>query len=323
MKKIAILGPIHNDGWKFLQKLQYDVIEITDITKENLIKELNDVDGIILRTATLSADVMSECPNLKIVARHGVGYDNLDLNYLNEKKLALAVTGTANAVSVAEHVMTMFLYLSKKINKSDALVKKGNFDQKTSLPNFFELYEKNIFILGFGRIGQAVAQRCLGFDSNVYVSDPFINKEFIENKQCHKIDFAEGLVLADFITVHMPLNDETKNLIGRDQFLKMKENCVLINTARGGIVNENDLLWALQNKKIYGAGLDVFEKEPPIKDHPLFKLDNIVLTPHNAALTLECRKRMSLESAENVAYYLEEKSKLNVTNIINRKNLNL
>ena len=323
MKKIAILGPIHNDGWKFLQKLQYDVIEITDITKKNLIKELSDVDGIILRTATLSADVMSKCPNLKIVARHGVGYDNVDLNYLNEKKLALAVTGTANAVSVAEHVMTMFLYLSKKINKSDALVKKGNFDQKTSLPNFFELYEKNIFILGFGRIGQAVAQRCLGFDSNVYVYDPFINKEFIEKKHCHKIDFAEGLVLADFITVHMPLNDETKNLIGLDQFLKMKKNCILINTARGGIVNENDLLWALQNKKIYGAGLDVFEKEPPVKDHPLFKLDNIVLTPHNAALTLECRKRMSLESAENVAYYLEEKSKLNVTNIINRKNLNL
>ena len=209
MKKIAILGPIHNDGWKFLQKLQYDVIEITNITKENLIKELSDVDGIILRTATLSADVMSECPNLKIVARHGVGYDNVDLNYLNEKKLALAVTGTANAVSVAEHVMTMFLYLSKKINKSDALVKKGNFDQKTSLPNFFELYEKNVFILGFGRLGQAVAQRCLGFDSNVYVYDPFIIKEFIENKHCHKIDFAEGVVFGDFISFHMPWKNTT------------------------------------------------------------------------------------------------------------------
>ena len=323
MKKIAIVGPVHKDGCEFLQKLQYAVIEITNLTKENLIKELSDVDGIILRTATLSADVISECHNLKIVARHGVGYDNVDLNYLNEKKIALAVTGTANAVSVAEHVMTMFLYLSKNINKSDTLVKRGNFDQKTKLPNFFELYEKNVFILGFGRIGQAVAQRCLGFDSNVYVYDPFINKEFIKNKHCHIIDFAEGLVLADFITVHMPLNDKTKNLIGRDQFLKMKKNCVLINTARGGIVNENDLLWALQNKKIYSAGLDVFEKEPPIKDHPFFELDNILLTPHNAALTLECRKRMSLESAENIAYYLEEKSKLNITNIINRKILNL
>ena len=323
MKKIAILGPIHKDGWEFLQKFQYDVFEITDLIKDNLIKELRDVEGIILRTATLSANVMSKCSNLKIVARHGVGYDNVDLNYLNENKIALAVTGTANAVSVAEHVMTMFLYLSKQINKSDALVKKGNFDQKTSLHNFFELYEKNVFILGFGRIGQAVAQRCLGFDSSVYVYDPFVNKEFIENKHCHKVDFLEGLALADFITIHMPLNDGTKNLIGRDQFLKMKENCVLINTARGGIVNENDLLWALQNKKIYSAGLDVFEKEPPIKDHPFFELDNILLTPHNAALTLECRKRMSLESAENIAYYLEEKSKLNITNIINRKILNL
>jgi D-3-phosphoglycerate dehydrogenase len=323
MKKIAILGPIHKYGWEFLQKLQYVVFEITDFTKENLIKELSDVDGVILRTATLSADVMCECSNLKIVARHGVGYDNVDLNYLNENKIALAVTGTANSVSVAEHVMTMFLYLSKKINKSDALVKKGNFNQKTNLPNFFELYEKSVFILGFGRVGQAVAQRCLGFESKVYVYDPFVKKEFIENKHCHKVNFAEGLTLADFITIHMPLNNETKNLIGRDQFLKMKENCVLINTARGGIVNENDLLWALQNKKIYGAGLDVFEKEPPIKDHPLFELDSILLTPHNAALTLECRKRMSLESAENVEYFLQGKSELNVTNIVNRKNLNL
>ena len=160
---------------------------------------------------------MQECPKIKIVARHGVGYDNVDLDYLNSKKLALAITGTANAISVAEHVMTMFLYLIKQINKSDQLTKRGDFDKKTSLPNFFELYQKNILILGFGRIGQAVAKRCLGFDSNVYVFDPFVNKETILKIKnvFHKIDFNEGIILLIYITVHMPINNETKNLISK------------------------------------------------------------------------------------------------------------
>ena len=323
MKKIAIIGPIHLDGWEVLKKRNFEVFEIKDLSENNLIKELKDVDGIALRTAKLTRNVMKECSNLRIVARHGVGYDNVDIDYLNSEKLALAVTGTANAVSVAEHVMTMFLCLIKQINKSDQLTKRGDFDKKTLLPNFFELYQKNILILGFGRIGQAVAKRCLGFDANVYVFDPFVNKITIEDQKCHKIEFKEGIILADLISVHMPLNNETKNLIAKDQFDKMKENCIIVNTARGGIINEDDLLLALKNKKILGAGLDVFVEEPPQKENPLFKLDNIILSPHNAALTLECRQRMSIETAENIAFYLEDHSKLNLQNIINRKSLNL
>ena len=119
------------------------------------------------------------------------------------------------------------------------------------------------------------------------------------------------------------LNEETKNLIAKDQFIQMKQECILINTARGGIVNEQDLVWALENKKIYAAGLDVFETEPPARNNPLFQFDNVLLTPHNSALTLECRKRMAVETAENIAYYLEDQSKLNIQNIINQKNLNL
>ena len=323
MKKIAIIGPIHLDGWEVLKKRNFEVFEIEDLSESNLIKKLKDVDGIALRTAKLTRDVMKQCSNLRIVARHGVGYDNVDLDYLNSQKLALAVTGTANAVSVAEHVMTIFLCLIKQINKSDQLTKKGDFDKKTSLPDFFELYQKNILILGFGRIGQAVAKRCLGFDANVYVFDPFVDKNTIENQKCHKLEFNEGIVLADLISVHMPMNNKTKNLIAKDQFDNMKKNCIIVNTARGGIINEDDLFLALKNKKILGAGLDVFVEEPPQKENPLFKLDNIILSPHNAALTLECRKRMSVETAENIAFYLEDHSKLNLQNIINRKNLNL
>ena len=317
------MGSIHEDGWKNLKQLNYDVFEIIDFTKENLIQKLQDVDAVALRTAKLSEDVLTYCPKIKIISRHGVGYDNLDLNFLNKHKIALAVTGTSNAISVAEHVMTMFLYLSKKINLSDNLVRTNQFTNKNSIGNFFELYKKNILILGFGRIGQAVAQRCKGFDANILVYDPFVNKEIIETYSYKKVDFDLGLKEADFITIHMPLSNETKNLISKKEFEKMKENAIIVNTARGGIINEKDLYWALNNKKIFGAGTDVFEIEPPNHDNPLFTLDNIILSPHNAALTLECRKRMAIETFENLLFYLEHNTKLNKKNIINREILNL
>ena len=162
MKKIAILGPIHNDGWKFLQKLQYDVIEITDITKENLIKELSDVDGIILRTATLSADVMSKCLNLKIVARHGVGYDNVDIKFLKKKSISLLVTGTTTSVSPAEHIMFMILNISKSFDLFDQSVRNGKFDTIMHMKhNSFELLNKKILIVGFGAMGCRHAQSFL------------------------------------------------------------------------------------------------------------------------------------------------------------------
>ena len=323
MKKVAMVGKIHLDGWEILTNKGYDVFEINDLSKDNLIKELSDVDAVGLRTAAMDEDILKACPNIKIIARHGVGYNNVDLNFLNQHNQALAVTGTSNAVSVAEHVMTMFLYLAKNINKSDNLVRSGRFTEQSSLPNFFELYQKKILILGFGRIGQAVAKRCLGFDAKVNIFDPFVDQATIEKKNCTKVEFNEGIKNADFITIHLPLSDKTKNLINKKHFTKMKDNTILINTARGGIVNEEDLYWALKNKNIHGAGIDVFEIEPPNINNPLLKLDNILLSPHNAALTLECRKRMAVETAENILYFLEDHLKLNKENIINRKNLNL
>ena len=323
MSKIAMIGQIHEDGWKILKQKNYDVFEITDLSKENLIKELKEVDAVALRTATLYEDVLMHCPKIKIISRHGVGYNNVDLDYLNQHKKALAVTGTSNAVSVAEHVMTMFLYLAKKINKSDILVRTNEFMNKSSIGNFFELYQKNILILGFGRIGQAVAKRCKGFDVNILVYDPFVDKEIIQKNDYRKVNFDDGIKEADFITIHMPLSDQTKNLINKKEFEQMKNNAIIVNTARGGIINEQDLYWALKNKKIYGAGTDVFEIEPPNNNNPLFTLDNILLSPHNAALTLECRKRMAIETVENIIFYLEDHSKLNKQNIINRKIFNL
>ena len=323
MMKIAMIGSVYSDGLSILEKNGCDVFEVTDFSSDSLIAKLQDVDGIALRTAKLTKNVLEKCHKLKIVSRHGVGYDNVDLNYLNEKKIALAITGTANAVTVAEHVMAMFLNVCKIIKQSDRLVRDGKFTEKSSLPDFFELYEKNILILGFGRIGRALAKRCLGFDARVFVYDPFIDASIIKENNCIPADFDEGLRTSDFISVHMPLNEKTKNMIAKDQLMMMKKTCILVNTARGGIINEQDLIWALTNKEIYGAGIDVYEQEPPNINNPLFKLNNIILTPHIAGLTLECRKRMAIETCENILHYLSDRSKLNVTNIINGKKIGL
>ena len=319
--KVAVLGKVDPKGLSFLIENEFKVIEIESFEIQNLKEQLKDVDGILLRTTKLDKEILEHCDNLKIISRHGVGYDNVDLDFLNENKIALCITSTSNAVSVAEHVLSFFIYLTKKLSLSDSLVKEGNFEKRSELPNFFELYKKKVLIIGFGRIGKEVAKRCLGFDMEVYVYDPFLDNEIIIRNQCIPIEKNQGLAIADFITIHLPLNGDTKNFISQTELNLMKKNSILVNTSRGGIVNENDLCIALESKKIQGAGMDVFVSEPPESNHPFFKLDNILLTPHNAALTLECRERMSLEASQNIVFFLNNMSELNVENLVNKKYL--
>ena len=319
--KVAVLGKVDQKGLSFLKENEFKVIEIENFEIQNLKEQLKDVDGILLRTTRLDKEILQHCDNLKIISRHGVGYDNVDLDFLNENKIALGITSTSNAVSVAEHVLSFFIYLTKNLSLSDSLVKEGNFEKRSKLPNFFELYKKKVLIIGFGRIGKEVAKRCLGFDMEVYVYDPFLDNEIIIRNQCIPIEKNQGLAIADFITIHLPLNGDTKNFISQTELNVMKKNSILVNTSRGGIVNENDLCIALESKKIQGAGMDVFVSEPPESNHPFFKLDNILLTPHNAALTLECRERMSLEASQNIVFFLNNMSELNVENLVNKKYL--
>ena len=319
--KVAVLGKVDQKGLSFLKENEFKVIEIENFEIQNLKEQLKDVDGILLRTTRLDKEILQHCDNLKIISRHGVGYDNVDLDFLNENKIALCITSTSNAVSVAEHVLSFFIYLTKNLSLSDSLVKEGNFEKRSQLPNFFELYKKKVLIIGFGRIGKEVAKRCLGFDMEVYVYDPFLDNEIIIRNQCIPIEKNQGLAIADFITIHLPLNGDTKNFISQTELNVMKKKSILVNTSRGGIVNENDLCIALESKKIQGAGMDVFVSEPPESNHPFFKLDNILLTPHNAALTLECRERMSLEASQNIVFFLKNMSELNVENLVNKKYL--
>jgi len=314
MFKIGIIEKIHEDGIKILEKnpnFEFEIIE--DVSKENLIKKLPKFDGITLRVAELDSTILKNCKKLKVISRHGVGYDNLDIKYLKKNNIALLITATANAASVAEHVMYMILSLSKGITEYDKIVRTGNFTKDVSKIETYELLNKEILIAGFGRIGKYLIKRCLGFEMKVNVYDPFVDKKIIELMGGKKIeDINMALKTADFLSIHMPLTSETKNLINLAKLKTMKKKAIIINTARGGIINEIDLDTALNNKIIFGAGLDVFEKEPVNMDNPLIKNKRALLSPHSATFTKECTARMGIETVQNLIDFFENKIKKNM-----------
>ena len=302
MKKILVIQPIHEEGINLLKnnsEFKYEVVDNVDT--EFLKSKIKDCDAISIRTAKLNGKVIEAANNLKIISRHGVGYDNIDLKVSKKKDITLAITATANAVAVAEHVMFMILNISKRGSMYDDTVKSGKFNERNKLPKTVELWNKNILIAGFGRIGQALIKRCLGFEMNVFVFDPFVSKEFIEKCGGTKVDnLSESSKDMDAMSLHTPLNDETKNIINYELLKSMKKNCIIINAARGGIVNEVDLDRALNENLIFGAGLDVFETEPPAENNPLLKNKKVFLSPHTAAFTEECMTRMGKETIQNI-----------------------
>ena len=309
MKKIAVIERIHNDGLELLKKKQdYDYELITDVSEENLIKKLPDFDACTLRVSKLNEKILKHCPKLKVISRHGVGYDNIDLNYIKTKKITLLITATANAVAVAEHVIYMMLSVSKSINKYDTEVRSGNFKKNSTNIETLELFNKEILILGFGRIGKSLIKRCIGFDMKVKIFDPFVSKELIDEFGGTKIDNLDnGLKTCDYLSLHVPLTEKTKNMIDYSKLKTMKKNVIIINTSRGGIINEKDLDKAINEKIIFGAGLDVFEKEPVDMDNPLLKNKKVLLSPHSATFTNECKSRMSLEATKNIIDFFENK----------------
>ena len=307
-KKILIIQNIHQEGINLLKGNSSYEFEIFDEINEDLKQKIVDCDAISIRTAKLPNEIISSAKKLQVISRHGVGYDNIDLKSTKEIGATLTITATANAVAVAEHVMFMLLNISKRKDMYDQSVKLGKFNDRNKLPKTIELWGKNILIAGFGRIGQALIKRCLGFEMNVFVYDPYINDEKIKSLGGKKVnDLKEAVKEMDAISLHMPLNDETKNIVNYDLLRSMKTNCIVINAARGGIINEIDLDKALRENLIFGAGLDVFETEPPKSDNPLLKNDKVFLSPHTAAFTEECMIRMGKETIQNIIDFFEKK----------------
>ena len=308
-KKILIIQPIHKAGIELLENnSDYEFELIENVDEKDIKSKIVECDGLSIRTAKLSSELINASKKLKIISRHGVGYDNIDLKSSKEKNITLAITATANAVAVAEHVIFMLLNISKRKDMYDKTVREGNFTNRNKLPKTIELWKKNILIAGFGRIGQSLIKRCKGFEMNVFVYDPFISKKKIEEFGGIKVeDLKETVKSMDAISLHMPLNEKTKNIINLDLIKTMKKNCIIINAARGGIINEQDLNKALNENLIFGAGLDVFETEPPKEDNPLLKNDKVFLSPHTATFSEECMIRMGKETIQNIIDFFEKK----------------
>lgn len=301
-KKILVIQKVHDKGMEIFKNHPNFEVDVTDdVSIENLKSKIKDCDGASIRIANLPGEVIEEAKNLKIISRHGVGYDNIDLKKAKEKDIKIAITANANAVTVAEHVMFVLLHIAKRKNLFDKTVRDGNFKDRNKLPKTIEIWRKNFLIMGFGRIGKALIKRCLGFEMNVFVFDPFVSKEFIEKRGGTKVDnLSKTSKDMDAMSLHIPLNDETKNIINYELLKSMKKNCIIINAARGGIVNEVDLDRALNENLIFGAGLDVFETEPPAENNPLLKNKKVFLSPHTAAFTEECMTRMGKETIQNI-----------------------
>ena len=314
-KKILIVQKIHSAGIQLLKNnlnYEYEVIDVEEmvdkIDPELFKKKITDCDALSIRTEKLPGNIIEYAKNLKIISRHGVGYDNIDLISAKKNNITIAITATANAVAVSEHVLFMILNIAKGKSMYDKSVKSGNFGNRNKLPKTKEIWKKNMLIVGFGRIGQNLIKRCLGFEMNVFVFDPFVSKEKVELFGGKKVDdLIEAVKSMDIISLHMPLNDKTKNIINYDLLKTMKKNCIIINAARGGIINENDLNKALNENLIYGAGLDVFEIEPPSVNNPLLKNDKVFLSPHTAAFTEECLRRMAKETVQNIIDFFDKK----------------
>jgi len=308
MPKIAIVDKMHEDGIKLLKnnpKFECELIE--DLSKKNLISKLPNFDGITLRRGKIDAEILEKCKKLKVISRHGVGYDNVDIKFLKKKKISLLVTGTTTSTSPAEHIMFMILNISKSFNLFDQSVRNGTFDKIMHMKHeSFELANKKILIVGFGRIGKKLLKRCLGFEMEIFVYDPYIDEKSIKSYGAKKINnLDEGLKAIDILSLNVPLTQDTYNMINLKKMKIMKKNSIIINTSRGGVINEKDLNEALNKGLIYGAGLDVFEKEPPNADNPLLQNKKVFLSPHAATFTNECLSDMAIQTSQNIIDFFE------------------
>ena len=303
--KILMSQPIHEAGIKLITDQGYVARVAQDFTEGTLIKEVQDADGFLVRTAEIPASVINAGKQLRVIARHGVGYDNIDVKAATVRRIPVCITPRANALSVAEHVIALMLALAKRMLPFDAATRKNEWEVRNSY-SAFDLDGKTLGILGMGRIGMLVCQKAkAAFSMEILAYDPLVPKEAMEKAGARVATISEILKASDFVTLHVPSMAETKGLIGTAQLKAMKRSAFLINCARGPIVDEAALVAALKDGTIAGAGLDVFDPEPPKADNPLFGLPNVVLSPHSAGLTVECVIRMATHAAQAIIDVLE------------------
>lgn len=307
-KKVLMVQGLHEEGQKLLLgRDDIEPITIMSADENEILEAAKDVHGITVRTANISRKIIENSKNLKVVSRHGVGYDSVDVEALNDCNIPLAIAAHSNMISVAEHAMFMLLALSKNVFYYDDFARKADWTTRWDI-RAWDLSEKSLLVIGYGRIGSKLVKRALAFDMDVYVYDPYVDETTIKKSGAHYVDdFKSILPQMDAVTLHCPKTKETTDMFSAEEFDAMKSTSILINCARGGIVNEKALYDALTNNKIRSAGLDVYDDEPSTSSNPLFGLSNILLSPHIAGVTQEATIRMSKQAVQNVLDVFDNK----------------
>jgi D-3-phosphoglycerate dehydrogenase len=294
---------IQPDGIRMLE----EVASLTRLPmwppEKDLVNAAQDVDAILSRSATISRPVVAASPKLKIISRHGVGVDYVDVEACTEHGVLVTITGDANSEAVSEHALTCLLAVARNVALADAEMKAGKWER----PHLtgVELYRKVLGIVGLGRIGSRLAKHARGFDMEVIACDPYIDPEKARRLDVTLVELETLLRRSDFVSLHVPLTEETEHMIGWTELELMKRSAILVNTARGPVVDGGALYEALTTGRIAGAALDVFEKEPLPAGHPLRHLDNVVLTPHVAGQSEEAMESVSIRAAENILCVLQ------------------
>ncbi|QWG16144.1 hydroxyacid dehydrogenase [Bradyrhizobium sediminis] len=309
-KKILITESFSQSGRALLRERDdIDLVEFPNMISagdfEAMLKEQAPVHGVALGATRFGEPELEASRDMKVVTRIGVGYDAVDVPALSRRKVPLMVAGTANSPSVAEQALFMMLTLAKRAVEMHSIVKDGKWASRLGmLP--YDLFGKTVLIVGFGRIGTRTAKRCLAMEMDVLVYDPYKPAAEIKAAGCEPVaDLDAALPRADFVSIHCPKNPETVGMFNAARLKRMKATAYLINTARGGIVDEPALYDALTSGKLAGAGLDVFEQEPPPSGHSLFELPNVIMAPHVAGVTREAVDRMSEQTARNILSALD------------------
>ena len=300
MPHVLLTGMIHRAGMELLESRADVTLEsIDNPTEADFAARLPRADALIVRTAVVPPAALEGAGRLRVISRHGVGYDNVPVEALTRKGIPLTVVGNVNAVTVAEHTLFLILALAKQCIPYDRAVREGHWTIRDSFAAI-ELAGKTLLIVGFGRIGREVARRAAAFDLQVAAYDPYVDAAEMAAAGVQKVeDWRAVLGEVDVVTLHVPRTPETVGAIGADELVAMRPTAFLINAARGGLVDEAALADALRDGHIAGAGIDTFDSEPPPAGHPLLSLDNVVLCPHSAGLTDECAARMALAAAQN------------------------
>lgn len=294
--RILVTESMAEDGPDWLRANGYEVKYGRGTDPQTLIEDLQDCDGVIPRLAVMSDEVISQCPKLKVIARHGAGVDTVDLESCKRHNVRVVNTRGSNSVAVAEHAMMLMLACTKALKHNYLLYKDSKFKEARKNTISVEMSNKVLGLLGVGNIGTNVARMAhLGFGMKILAYDPYCKEipDYIT-----LVDRDTLFKESDIVSIHMTLTKETRESVGIKEFELMKQSAFIINTARGAIIKEAELVEALKKHLIAGVGLDATEPEPAPTDSPLFEMDNVILTPHCGGSTLESKKRSSLGAAK-------------------------